>query len=126
MSELKKHFERLMEFAIQSNFHKPFSQVYFVEGKSIQGFYGSNKICELFRQDIFTFETYESRFNELLNQGYSWINMHFAGILNNNLLIVIEIPNYENTIKFTSINLSGPSKKVTEKDYSLDSFIKIV
>ena len=43
MSELKKAFERLMEFAEQQKFQKPFSQVYFAEDKSIHRFFDSDK-----------------------------------------------------------------------------------
>ncbi len=126
MSKLKENFERLMNFAAQSGFHKPFSQVYLVEQKSILRFYDSDQIVEISRQDIFTSEKYETRFDEILTQGHSWVNMNFAGILNNNLLVVIETPNYENNCEFTSVNFSGISNKVLERDYSLDSFFKVI
>ena len=124
MSELKKHFERLMNFAKQSGFHKPFSKAYFVESKSIEIHpNGLNKIPE---PEIFSFERYEIRFEEIVNQGYSWININFAGVLNDFLLVVIEIPNYKNTIGFTEVNLSLPNMKVIENDWNAAPFYKIV
>ncbi len=66
MSELNENFERLMEFVKQHNFHKPFSQVYFVEDKSIRRFLNPDKSAEISHQDIFVFENYENRFDEIL------------------------------------------------------------
>lgn len=124
MSELKDHFERLMNFAKQSNFHKPFSEVCFVESKSIQ--YYSNQLNKISRQEIFSFENYENRFNEALNQGHSWINMNLAGVLNDFLLVIIEVPNYKNNSEFTEVNLSLPDTQVIENDWNISPFYEIV
>ena len=126
MSELKRHFERLMEFAKECNFHKSFSQVYFVEEQSIRHFYDFDKVGEISLQDIFTLENYENRFNELLNQGHCWIHMNFAGMLDDTLLITIRFPNYQNNSKFTAVNFSGPFKRVADNDWNLNSYIKII
>jgi hypothetical protein len=128
MSELKKHFERLMEFAKQSNFRQPFSQVYFTEYKSVRRFFDPSKPDEISRQDIFTFEDYENRFNEILNQEHSWINLSFEGILDDSLLVVIELPNYKNNVplEWISINLSLPNKEITKNNWDVSSFIKII
>jgi len=126
VSELKKHFERLMEFAKQSNFRQPFSQVYFVEDKAIQRFFDYESADEISRENIFTFETYENRFNEIPNQGYSWINLNFAGMLDDNLLVIVEFPSSENNAEFTAVNLSLPEKRVVENHWNISSFIKII
>ena len=128
MSELRKHFERLMEFAKQNNFRQPFSQVYFAEEKSIRRFFDSESADEISQQDIFTFEGYENRFSEILNQGHSWINLNFAGRLDDNLLLIVELPNYKNSVPFewVSVNLSLPTKNVIENNWDVSSFIKIV
>lgn len=115
-----------MEFAKQSNFRQPFSQVYFVEDKAIQRFFDSNKPNEISRENIFTFEDYENRFNEILNQGYSWINLNFAGMLDDNLLVMAEFPSSKNNVEFTAVNLSLPEKRVIENHWNVSSFIKII
>jgi hypothetical protein len=126
MSELKKHLERLLEFAKQGNFRKPFSRVYFAEDKNIRRF--SGKPDEISRPDIFTFEIFEDRFNEILAQGHSWVNLSFAGMLADSLLIIIETPNYENSVPFgsVSVNLSLPAKSIVENDWNISLFIKII
>jgi hypothetical protein len=127
MSELKKHFKRLMGFARRNNFGKPFSNVYFVEGKSIRYSLKFNETDEIFRRDFFSFEHYENRFDEILNQGHSWVNMNFAGVLEGNLLIVIETPNYKNNTprEFVSVNLSLPKRRILENDWEILPFYKI-
>jgi hypothetical protein len=59
-----------MEFAKQNHFHKPFSEVYFVEDNTIQRFPDLDKPGEISRQSIFDFDNYEKRFDEILNQGH--------------------------------------------------------
>jgi hypothetical protein len=127
MSELKKHFERLMEFAKQFNFHQPFSQVYFAESKFVRRFFDSESIDEISRQEIFTFEAYENRFDEIMHQGHSWINLSFEGMLDGNLLVFIELPNYKNSVPFesVSVHLCLPTKKIIENNWDVSPFIKI-
>lgn len=115
-----------MEFAKQSNFRQPFSQIYFAECRSIRRFPDFESADEILRQDIFTFEDYENRFNEILYQGYSWVNLNFAGILDDALLIVIELPNRETNIEVTAVNLSLPEKRVVKNDWNISAFIKII
>jgi hypothetical protein len=122
MSELKRHFEGLMNFAKNSNFRQPFSQVYFAESKFIERF--SDKPDELSRQNIFTIEIYEDRFDEILKQDYSRVNLSSAGMFDNNLLIVIELPRSKTDVKITAVNLSLPEKRVIENDSNIS--IKIV
>jgi hypothetical protein len=126
MSDLERHFIRLMNFARQHNFHKPFSEVYFAEDKSIQRSSRTDEINEISQQNIFNLANYEIRFNEVLNQRHSWININFAGMLNDSLLIIIEVPNYENNAEFTEVNLSLPDRKVMENDWNISSLYKIV
>jgi hypothetical protein len=115
-----------MNFARQHNFHKPFSEVYFAEDKSIRRSPEPDEINEISRQNIFNLAGYEIRFNEVLNRGHSWINMNFAGMLNDSLLIIIEAPDYENKAEFTEVNLSLPDRQVMENDWNISSLYKIV
>jgi hypothetical protein len=126
MSSLKKNFETLLKFAEENNFSQSFSQVYFVEDKDIEFFSNSN-LHKIPREALLSFESYENRFDELLNQGHSWINMYLSGIFNNFLLVIIEIPDYENNVprEFVSVNFSLPEKRVTENNWSIDSSYEI-
>ena len=53
---------------------------------------------------------YADRFDAHLGAGHSWINMSAAGILDDALLVIIELPGYENNVprEKVSVNLSGP------------------
>jgi hypothetical protein len=125
MSELKRHFERLLEFAKRQNFQRPFSQVYFTEAENIRRF--SDRPDEILRPDIFTFENFEDRFNEILNQGHSWVHLDFAGMSENSLLIIIELPNSENSVPFesVSVNPSLPNREIIENNWDARLFYKI-
>ena len=115
-----------MGFAKQSNFRQPFSQVYFAEENSIRRFFDSESADEISRENIFTFEDYENRFNEILHQGHSWINLNLAGMLDDNLLVMAEFSSSENNAEFTVVNLSLPEKKVIENHWNVSSFIRII
>jgi len=115
-----------MEFAKQGDFHQPFSQIYFAEDRKIHRFFDPEKIDEISRADIFAFDTYEARFNEILGQGYSWVNLNFAGMLENDLLIIVELPSNRKETEITAVNLSLPGKRVIENNRSLSSFYKII
>jgi hypothetical protein len=54
---------------------------------------------------------YRERFESLLDQGYSWINLNAAGIFDGNLLVVVEFPNYKSGIPRNKVPVipSGPS-----------------
>ena len=114
-----------MEFA--NHFHQPYSRIYFAEGKSVRYFPDPDKPAEISRQDVFTFEEYENRFNEILNQGHSWINLSFEGMLDDTLLIIIERPRYKNNIppERVSVNLSLPEWKTIDNNWDAAPFFKI-
>lgn len=126
MSELRSHFERLMEFARRRDFHKPFSQVVFVEERNIRPYSAPDQTYEISRSDMFDFPDYENRFTEIPKAGHSWINLNFAGVIDDILLIVVEFPNYENQCDSPTINLSLPEKRIVENDWSASAFIKII
>jgi hypothetical protein len=111
-----------MKFAKESNFDQPFSQVCFAEDRNVRRFF--EKSDELFMQSIFTLEDYEDRFDEILKQDYSWVNLSFAGIFDTNLLIVIELPRSKIGVKITAVNLSLPERRLIENDWNIS--IKII
>jgi len=54
--------------------------------------------------------------------------LSFEGLLDDNLLIIIELPDYKNNVplEWTSINISLPSKEIVENNWDVSSFIKII
>jgi len=46
-------------------------------------------------------------------------------MLNETLLVVIELPSYENNVEFTTVNLSLPEKRVIENDWNAAPFYKL-
>ena len=63
------------------------------------------------RKEMFSSQEYAKRFDELFNEGHSWININVAGIFFDTLIVIIEFPYYKNTTPTgkTSVNFSGPS-----------------
>ena len=85
-------------------------------------------MAKISRATIYEFETYERTFNELLNQGHTWINLHFAGIINNDLFIIVELPNYKNNTprESVSVNLSLPVLKTIENNWNASLVYEII
>ena len=127
MKSLRDHFDTLVKFANEHNFYESFLQVYFVEANSIQ-FVLNTGLQKIMRTSIFTFDGYEPRFNEILGYGHSWINLHLAGIIENSLLVVIEMPQGKNNVprEFVSIKYSLPENRIKENNWKLEGFYEIV
>jgi hypothetical protein len=117
----------LIKFAKQHNFNESFSQICFVESNKIHDVSSLN-LHWISRRFIFDFDSYETRFDELLNEGYSWINMNLAGILEDSLFIIIEPPNYKNNIpiEFVAVNFSLPAKEIVNNDWNMKPFYQII
>lgn len=127
MSNLRENFDTLIEFAGKNNFSESFSQVYFVEEKSME-FVLKSRIHKIPRESIFTFESYKTRFDALFDEGHSWINMYLAGIVENALLVIIEVPHYADKIprEFVSVKFSLPEKRILENDWKIEPFYEII
>lgn len=118
----ENHFKELLTF-----FKPPeiisWSNVLVVEEQSIT----HGQIHLIPRSTLFTPEIYEKRFDELLSQGHSWVNMNLMGILDNTLIVQIEYPYYKNNIPRNklSVNYSGPSIRDGKVQWHLSSIVKI-
>ena len=65
-------------------------------------------------------EHYSERFNQLLERGYSWLNMNAAGILGDALIVVVELPrDTSNVSGKTSVNFSGPTAVAGKSQWDL-------
>lgn len=54
--------------------------------------------------------------------------MHLAGILEDSLFIIIEIPSYGNNvpIEFVAVNFSLPIKEIVDNNWNMKPFYQIV
>ena len=110
MNDLDLHLLRLTTFSQQlAKQTFSWSRVLFVEEKDIERKSGRSRIQ---RSALWTRDDYQARFEGHLNAGHGWINMNAAGILDDSFLVVIELPNYQNTVPRdeVSVNLSGPTR----------------
>jgi hypothetical protein len=110
MNDLQKHLNQLTCFFSKWSKQPPsWSSVSIAEDTNIE----HGKVIRIPRWALATPEEYAPRFDQHLDAGHSWINMNAAGILDETLLVVIELPKYVNTVPRdkVSVNFSGPSVK---------------
>lgn len=118
----ENHFNDLMSFFKQPE-NLSWSDVLVVEESSVI----PGEIELIPRHALTPSNQYEERFNELLDQGHSWINMNIFGILDNTLIIQIEYPHYKNNASRNkmSVNYSGPSIIEGVERWDLSGLVKI-
>lgn len=107
MNDLGKHLNQLISFMKERGAPSSWSRALFVEDTSIT--HGRPSLIP--RKSLIPPEDYAARFASLLDAGHSWINMNAAGILDDALLVVVELPSYKNDVprEKVSVNFSGPS-----------------
>jgi hypothetical protein len=108
MSDLELHIQRLIAWAHTLNgCPESWSDIQIVEDPLFT-FRGETwKIPE---DALLSIKEYEGRFSELLMSGYSWVNLNFGGIYNNNAIVFVEYPRqFSGCSKGqVSVNPSGP------------------
>ena len=82
------------------------------------------------KDQLIPISNYSDRFEILLSRGHGWINMSGLGLLKNDLIVGIEeppkhSPSFEYGTPNTSVNISGPQRCVADKNYKLETFIRI-
>jgi hypothetical protein len=107
MNDLQQHLDRLFSFVRQSTQPLSWTRVLIVEDTAIT----HGEFLFIPRSALTTVEAYTTQFEAHLNAGHSWINMNAAGVVGDTLLVIIELPQYTNTVpkERVSVNLSGPS-----------------
>ena len=107
MNDLKKHFDRLTYFMKEWGAPFSWSRVLFVEDTSIT--HGLPSFIPSVA--LISMNDYAHIFDNHLNAGHEWINMHALGILDDALLVSVELPRYKNNVPraFVSVNFSGPA-----------------
>ena len=117
--KLQKSFKRLIKFARSNGFSQTWNNVFIIEDKLVIKILDEKKKHEIPKSALREFDEYERFFDEnLLRQGYSWINLSLLGILKGDLLLTIEIPNYNNNLKFTHVNISHSNSQIINRDLS--------
>jgi len=108
MSDLEKHLNQLVSFMKGWGAPSSWSRVLFIEDTSITR--GMPSLIP--RSSLIPLADYAARFDSHLDEGHSWINMSAAGILDDALLVVIELPGYKNNVPRdkVSVNFSGAAK----------------
>ena len=105
MNDLEKHLNQLISSMNEWGAPSSWSRVLFIEDTSIA--HGTPSLIP--RNSLILMADYTARFDSHLDAGHSWINMNAAGILDDALLVIIELPRYKNNVPRdkVSVNFSG-------------------
>lgn len=105
MNDLEKHLNQLVSFIKEWNASLSWSRILFVEDAAI--IHGMPSFIP--RKALLPLDDYAARFDSHLDAGHSWVNMNAAGILNDSLLVIIELPRDKNNVPRdkVSVNFSG-------------------
>jgi hypothetical protein len=109
LSALSFHLDRLLRWLEAMGLQPPSQDIRILEISQISPV--SQDCTYHVRTDqLFSPLEYESRFNEILGTGYSWVNMSCCGIQDGSLIVIIEVPAPRTLYPgcSTSVNLSGP------------------
>ncbi|MFZ3339242.1 MAG: hypothetical protein WA609_12070 [Terriglobales bacterium] len=72
---------------------------------------------------------YDSRFDELLKEGFSWLNMSCYGVYDGFVIVAIEVPYRERgTLRpgiVTPVNFSGPSASVSSRGWNVEELLLV-
>lgn len=121
-SELEKHLNQTTGSLKLTQKGLSWSQVLITEKPFTLGF------IQLQASELYTIAEYSPRFDYLLSQGYSWINLQLAGIVGETLLVAIETPSYkigwgkENV----AVNYSGPYHADGKTLWNISKRVKII
>ncbi len=104
--------KKLINWVEETNAIPIYNEIMVIESKSMK-----NNYSEILFEDLVSEKEYESRFQELLGIGFSWINVSLYGIWEGYLIIGIEYPYKGSNVpkEFVSINLSGPKLDMKHK-----------
>ncbi len=103
---LQNHLARLEEWISNNSVVPSWDELVIVEDSDMQ----HGAITKIFESALHTPDKYNKRFNEILDRGYSWVNLVCNGIIDNKLLISVEIPSNTSNVPAdkVSVNISGP------------------
>ena len=124
VSDLEKNLSRLISFFPKWSNWMSWSQVLFLENTPFT--HGNPSIIP--KSALIPSEEYAKRFEELLDKGYSWINMNAFGVWEEKLIVVIELPSYSSNISRDkiSVNFSGPAMLNGKPQWDLSKRVELV
>ncbi|MCP4978002.1 MAG: hypothetical protein GY931_17780 [Maribacter sp.] len=108
MSELEVHIQELFKWVrTLEGCPQNWNGVQIIEDPS---FSIRGKVWKVPKESLKSIKEYEGRFEELLEKGYSWININFGGIYNDNAIVFIEYPNQSSGLPKDKVPVvpSGP------------------
>ena len=109
MTTLQNQLAQLQFWLRQSDKDTEWNGVLIGEEKNI---FDDGKIVNNLVSVLSTVEEFEPTFNELVNSGFSWINLSSIGVFKNKLVVCVEKPSYVAGVskEQLSINFSGSTK----------------
>jgi hypothetical protein len=120
LDTLQPLFESLRREGIES-------PVYFFVGEIGSGGHDERGYPVFHAAELIKAQNYDERFSFLLNEGYPWINVSYYGNIRGLGLIAIELPGPQRKdpkfVGKTSVNVSGPSKRVLERGGDTEPYI---
>ena len=114
MNDLNTHIERIKMNLKEYSDVPEWDRILIIEDEYIK--HGDR--TEIQKDLLITPENYNQKFDELLSEGYGWINLVINGIINKALILSVEIPAATSDVppSKVSVNLSGP---YSDKDGTL-------
>jgi len=110
MSALSLHLDRLLRWLEGNGLQLPSRDIRIVEIGQIRQT-STDGTYHVRRDQLLSPLDYETRFDELLEKGYSWLNMSCYGVHDGSLIVAIEVPGPRTLYPGcpTSVKLSAPS-----------------
>jgi hypothetical protein len=108
MTRLDQELDRLRAFLIDCQPVLAWQTMHLVEGAEVSFAHNSLRIA---RATLRSPAAFARRFEELLQCGYSWINLNAAGIVDGELIVIVEVPRTSSGVPAdrVAVNLSGPA-----------------
>jgi hypothetical protein len=144
MSALSIHLERLLSWLESIGLYPPSKDVRIIEVNTDGSNRGDDGREQVRKDGLRRTSDYEGKFDELLQTGYSWLNLSCYGVYEGFLIVAVEVPSA--TVPHmapsgwspegrpralrsgcpTSVNISGPARIVLDHEWSVDSILTIV
>ena len=125
MTILADELQRLLGFLEEQGRRPPTRQLRIVEVPHGAPLDPLGRI-RLRRNEVHEPSDYEPRFNELMKAGLPWLNVTCYGVQDDTLLVGIEVPTAPVTPSSrTSVNFSGPAKRVVDNEWKVDQVLVI-
>ena len=124
MTALATHLQRLFQSLEVSGLQPPSKDVRIIEFNYVNQIDGTLHVRQM---DFRNPSDYATRFDELLQAGYPWLNMSCYGVHDRWLIVAVEVPSPRplHPGHATSVNLSGPSRIVLDRNWRVDSVLTI-